>query len=386
MARNNSNRGLQIENLEHRRMMAGDVAVDMIGGELIIDGDEAGNAVMVSQLNNGDFRIQGLYTDGGYTKINGESEMTVSGVNGMQIDLGEGNDRVFINKSHGGSPLTVEGDLDIRTGGGSDLVRILNTKVKGEANIVTDQDSSTGSPWYAEQPSGDDIVQVESMEVDGDFDIRTGGGSDTVDFDAYFPANWPNWNVTSDLRIDTGSGTTEGDIVDLDYIFASEQVNIFTSDGDDQVDTDRVSGKTGFYVTTLGGDDTVNISNTDMDWKGIGDSAHIGVFTGDGDDTLTMENVDVRGAVVAMTGDGSDIVTMDDVHANDEIFANLGAHPDSLSVRNSSSAFGTFLGGSNRGGGDAIDLVDSAFRSLEKTGWENVVGKTPLQPISKPGR
>lgn len=383
----NVNRRLRMEGLEERQLMAGDVAVSMFGGELMINGDEAGNAVMVSKLNDGGFKISGLWTDGAYTTINGQSETTVNGVNGMHIDLDDGNDQLYINNTYSGNDLVVNGDLNIKTGGGDDQVRIINTTVTGKASIVTDQDSATGSPWWNDQPSGDDNVTLDGLIVYDDMDIKTGKGSDSVNFDSFFTNNYPQWNVVDQLSIDTGVGTNDGDTVDMDYVFAHESINVLTGNGDDHIHTKHANAVEGIYMSTYGGQDTVDVDYSDyMNWNGIGSAAHLSINTGSGSDNVTLDHVDVRGSVALTTGSGNDTVEMNDVHAHDAIYADLGAHSDTLKIRNSSAASAYLYGGSNWRGSDSIELTDNAFGSLDKDGWETTIGKFAIGTWEKTGR
>ena len=120
----NTQRNLRIEAMEERRMMAGDVAVDIIDGELKIDGDAAGNAVQVSQLQNGDLEIRGLSKDGGLTRINGNfNPFTIPAehVQSMDINMGDGDDDLYLNTNSGFSTnkIRLPGNLNIDMEGGT---------------------------------------------------------------------------------------------------------------------------------------------------------------------------------------------------------------------------------------------------------------------------
>ena len=74
---------MNIESLEDRRMMAGDVSVDVTGGgDLVLDGDDAGNEVIIRRLPGaGAYQIQGLNG----TTINGNGATAL--VTGVTDDL-----------------------------------------------------------------------------------------------------------------------------------------------------------------------------------------------------------------------------------------------------------------------------------------------------------
>ena len=53
-------RQLRVENLEQRQMMAGDVAVEVVNGDLVITGDSQDNNISVYQVSNGDWVVSGF--------------------------------------------------------------------------------------------------------------------------------------------------------------------------------------------------------------------------------------------------------------------------------------------------------------------------------------
>ncbi len=363
----NANRSLRMESLEERQLMAGDVSVGMTGGELMIEGDTASNAVQVSKLTDGGYRITGLWADGAQTSINGRYSTTVNNVDNMTINLGRGDDRLYINNTLAGNDLVVEGDLKIRTGGGDDYVRILNTTVEGNVSIVTDQDASTGASRRYAQPSGDDYVSINGLHAYNDVNIKTGEGSDTVKFEASYNT-YQDWNFANKFSINTGVGTNTGDTVDLDYVFAFESIELDTGNGHDSVQTQRTFAVKGIDIATRGGHDTVSMHATDMEWNGLDWQASILIDTGSGNDVVVLDDIDVHGGVTVLTGNGNDSVEMNDVHSSSMIYASLGKDTDVLKISNSSAPHAYLFGG--KGINDSLEVIDSAIDELYQVDWE----------------
>ena len=147
-----------VQCLEHRRMLAGNVSVSALGGDLRIDGDDAANELVITGTAiPGEYRIVG----GNGTTINGLNEVTISGVNDdFRIKLKGGNDEIgfFLG--------SVPDDLQIRTGKGDDIVFLLAFDVGDDADIRTG--------------SGDDAAGIDECTVGDRIKIRTESGHDQV--------------------------------------------------------------------------------------------------------------------------------------------------------------------------------------------------------------
>ena len=148
---------LMLEPLEPGILLSGTVTVAVVGGDLVITGDNAGNSILITEVcgdiivsrQDGDTMI----TDGTTT---GDS-VTMSGVTGdtviKMIDI---------------YWLDVFDVLDIRTGKDGDEVWLDETWVTGPMNVRTE--------------SGDDFVSVgkslETLEVYGEVRLDGGKGYD----------------------------------------------------------------------------------------------------------------------------------------------------------------------------------------------------------------
>ena len=171
---------LELETLEAKRMMAGDVNVSVTGGgDLLVTGDQQDNQLVIESVGIGNYRLTGI--DG--TRINGQQSVTVTGVeddvriqlrNGdnrlhldgvlvrddLQILTGSGEDKIWIENG------VVGDDLDIRTGRGDDTLLMQRALVNDRLNIRTDQ--------------GDDGVMFEQMRIQGRSRLNFGSGNDDL--------------------------------------------------------------------------------------------------------------------------------------------------------------------------------------------------------------
>jgi|GEM_PF-4599200 len=109
-----TSRRLQLESLENRELMAGNVSVSFSGSELRIVGDSAANHIEVRQSSPGVYKINGVFEGGSPTKVNGSTgTITARNVNGNVVIAMGANDffkmlytkpRVF--SAYGGAAAT----------------------------------------------------------------------------------------------------------------------------------------------------------------------------------------------------------------------------------------------------------------------------------------
>ncbi|MEN1680836.1 MAG: hypothetical protein AAGJ46_14705 [Planctomycetota bacterium] len=170
--------GHGVQSLEQKAMMAGDIAIQMIGNDLHINeafGDAGEDQqVQIYSLGNNRIRVQGLgETDIAQASGNGWMQMgasdyidlTVTG--DINVNLGEGNDSLTMPSWNGG----VRADqLTVNMGGGADRVSLTGVTTRQELHV------NTGA--------GNDDVTVSSATVGDssweDLEIRTGSGADSV--------------------------------------------------------------------------------------------------------------------------------------------------------------------------------------------------------------
>ena len=190
-------RRLQVESLENRELMAGNVSVSVQNGNLYITGDAARNHVEVRQSSPGVFRVNGVTIGGAATKINNATNgvFTTSAVRGnVVISLGGGDDQLNFGTGDN-RVINVPNNLSIDMGSGSDFLSIRDVKTGGNLGVntgtgVKDEThvykADVGGHLGINDPnsvnSGDyDIATVNNCKVKGQLQFVLKGGNDNVD-------------------------------------------------------------------------------------------------------------------------------------------------------------------------------------------------------------
>jgi hypothetical protein len=193
MASPSRKRKLQLEPLELRALLDGNLTVSILQGSLVLQGDSAGNVASIEQLPAVD--ASGAVVEGGSfqivpdenTSINqgkpGEA-LTVSGVTGgVLIDLGAGDDRLKFSGVRG---QTVS-SLKIDAGAGADAVSLSNLDVAGALTIESrDSLDASASQTRAldchlkfEQLRGKrSSADLSGMQITHKLDIESVGAAD----------------------------------------------------------------------------------------------------------------------------------------------------------------------------------------------------------------
>ncbi len=172
---------LTFQQLEPRQLLAGDVSVSIVSGQLFVTGDDADNQILITGTRRGSASVIGL--EG--TTINGSEDpfvasypglrkavvrlgaghdqATIQGVRfnwGLDVDSGAGDDNVVLRNGSLGSDLTVNG------GEGRNVIEVDDMFVVGNSGILTG--------------SGNDFVSILSHVVVDSFFVRTGAGADVL--------------------------------------------------------------------------------------------------------------------------------------------------------------------------------------------------------------
>jgi len=279
-------------------LLAGDVAAAVIGGNLVITGDAAGNEIVIDQdgLAAGQFRIR---SGADATTVNGEAEVIVSGVTGdVRANLRGGDDVLEIVDA------VVAGDLLVNGRGGDDTVTVTGCDVGGK--IVVQDGAGAGTVGLTGSDAGGDVsivagaggiaVTVSQSGMAGGFSLEGGRGEDFLDVD--------EMDVGGSLRIETGASN---DSVALDEVRVNGNSSVAMGTGEDLLEFESEADgamaigtwlwSRGMFVHTyiqelivrMGrGDDTLGVS-MDQDFKGT-DTVHFGggvhFFGGRGEDLL----------------------------------------------------------------------------------------------------
>jgi hypothetical protein len=235
-----NDRSLGIENLEARRVMAGNVFVMHFNNALQIYGDTKDNAIVLTEQSPGVVRVAGLNN----TTINGRlGEFTFRNPSdNLNISMGQGNDYVIIGTDSG--PHSRFGTINVKMGSGADVVGIKNT-------------STWGLEWNSfnlgdECENDRDAIQMERCNM-RQVAINGGGGDDWL-----YAAD----STINNLLVSAGSGHDLLWLVNTttDRLFASLGAgnDTFKSwnsrpriergvDGGDGIDTLKLGGEGGVF-------------------------------------------------------------------------------------------------------------------------------------------
>ena len=177
----------EVESLESRKMMAGDVSVSVTDGDLVINGDN----------ENNEFMIIGTGVDSPYdiigvngTSINGQSAITVDELtDDIRINLKNGDNTLGL------SNVYAKDRMRVRTGKGNDTIVLEESGAKRMLNI------NSGS--------GDDSIYLY-RSGSRRIDVRTGAGNDELALDN---------SQTQYLNAKTGGGNDEMYVGDTTFVF-----------------------------------------------------------------------------------------------------------------------------------------------------------------------
>jgi len=175
----------RVEILESRTLLAGNVLVSVVDGNLLVRGDHAGNAFeIVGSDTAGAYTIRGLVDAGGEaTTVNGETEIAVSEVaGGVRIATGPGDDVVVLRGDAG--PTQIAGNLSVDSGVGDDSIRLENVTVQGHTDInsglASRRDRHRPREAPTDPPSDNDTVEIVDAILSAKVGVRTGAGDDVL--------------------------------------------------------------------------------------------------------------------------------------------------------------------------------------------------------------
>ena len=325
--RKSGNRRLFLEQLEQRNLMAGLVTVEVLGNSLIITGDSADNVIQVVEVEDGDFNDKThAYVVGGAVDPN-DSE------NSTRIRVGRGGVAVteglpdFVNQA--GIFRNVKFDVNIRMNGGNDVVGVGNS-----TQALIDLAVASGFPTemfgFPQDAGTIEGAGEGTLEVPRSLLIDMGDGRN--DFEAVVAiANVGGGNIGGIAKITTGlSGSGRStDFVAVGNSTVGGPRNrgadllIFTGNGDDQVSLSDFSVQDLLQVNTGNGSDVVLInddgdggdggSEGGSDGGGDGEistALHALIETGNGSDDVVVYDLVLRNAISVFT-QGSDKRVLD---------------------------------------------------------------------------
>jgi hypothetical protein len=297
--------------------------------------------------------------------------------NTVNIATGAGNDWVFVGKATIGDGLGVD-NLVINTGAGADQVTLMGATVRGNLDIQT---YSSLSETDADVVYFDAAVGTTPTFVSGNINVRTGGGNDMVfstdPGDADYSVFWLGVQSLGSMSLDTGAGD---DLAGLRNMRVGGNFVMFAGAGADTLDMrltvlDPSFGSASFvsgdlyvqmYATTEADVDTALFNNIS-----VGKS--MGVHMGGGNDVLEVVWAAALDNIFLDAGAGNDVVELEEVLAVDNFFALLGEGDDTLNVFNLYQPVGI----ARIDGGAGYDRLNKSGKYpavREQTGWEVING------------
>ncbi len=287
-----------LEQLETRTALAGNVTAAVLGGNLVVNGDNQGADIAISQPSVGKITLTG---DG--TSINGSAgPVTFSGVTrDLRINFGKGNDSLTFDETN---PITVCGNLSINGGQGSNTISTLSgspgsLKVGRDLNILN-------------QPGGPEQITLLNLSVKRNAQIRNMGGDSLVTIDvASNGTDLPGFNsIGGNLQIVNGPG--QYNETDLSSINVKGSVQILNQGNDAITNISSPASP-----NTIGGnlqiiDGAGQLAQTQIDGTKVGRNLQVAASGPDSNTTLILTSTQVRNDTGLKGGDGDSTVFVND--------------------------------------------------------------------------
>lgn len=326
MIHNRMEKRLRFESLEQKQLLAADLSVAVIGGDLVITGDAEPNSFILSSgdVLNEQFRIENrIFGD----TINGQfDELFISGVTGNVIINTGGADDVVRIFGDGPGPLAFPGDLRINLGDGEDQLFLGHAQFNFDFQLPL----AIGDDLIIEGGAGDDSFELTALQVTDDFNIIDTQGSNALNM-------LPGFFFAFD-----DESTTVGD--DFTVIMGS---------GNDEIGIDQAVVGDNLFVVANGGDDAVFVVNSEVHGSTF-------VNLGSGSNEMQAELLDA-GHALTVVGTGTNNIFLNEVTSSSLIAIVTTNGNDVVNIFNSSTGL-AFI--STGGGADELAIIDSAFEAL----------------------
>ncbi len=298
-------RKLNMESMEARQMMAGDVMATVTGGTLYLNEatGQAGrdNSVLVSQISPGKIRVTGnaTTTDGTLSKINGAASQDFNVTGGLVVRFGGGSDLIVFDG--GAAPKFTNVDIDtaappilaqpLIVNGGVLAPTDRDNVILWGANITGNLTVNTGADA--------DWVYVANTSIGGNVSVNTGSGADT--FELKNTVGIVGGSV--DVQLYSSLAEKDADTAWFDHAYAYGNINVRGGDGADLLHLESVTSYKDFNLDAGAGDDKLEMSDV---------CAVDNFFTqmGEGNDAVTSNGLYViNGKTQIDGGAGSDSIT-----------------------------------------------------------------------------
>lgn len=375
-------RPLQLESLERRELLAGNVTAQVTGNTLIVRGNNADNVVAIIQVAEGVYAVAGLDTT-----VNGSSGPFVTNrpVRNITADMGKGNDLLgFSNDAVAAYELPlIEFGIDVEA-----IVGIPAEDVQAFIDAST-SDDEFNLPGNVSIKMGDGNDGFELLgTVGGNFVANLGGGQNAF---GLFGTSLPQRAAVGGTMSIVGGSLTdvvtilETNVAGATSVVLGDGANFVTAEGaafgslsivtgkhEDLVHIESTDIRNSLSVVTGAGNDSVIAHDHENGDVNVGLNEFIN--TGAGHDYVEVEG-DIGGSLTILTGDGNDGVDVFDTRIRYNLTIDTGKGNDHSDLEVGSSSFsgngGVFLEDVNVGnfayiylgaGNDTLDILTSRAR------------------------
>jgi hypothetical protein len=150
-----------IQALEGRRLLAANVTATLVGGVLVVQGDNKPHSIVIAAQST----VTTTISPGKGTTVNGiAAPATFTGTPPITVDLGSSNDTVVL------VDMSFQ-NVSVNTGGGNDVV--VGAASAASQNLFSNLRIDTGG--------GNDIIHLGNTGVGNDLTIDAGSGNDIIE-------------------------------------------------------------------------------------------------------------------------------------------------------------------------------------------------------------
>ncbi|QDU27494.1 hypothetical protein ETAA8_25820 [Anatilimnocola aggregata] len=366
-------RRLFLESLERREVLAGNVAVSLVGGALRVTGDSGDNVIGIFQQPNGRFNVVGLDDE----TITGPQENLI--VRSILVNAGAGDDTVLISAEPDPFdpftivPAQVLGTTVVNGGTGGDTISVnVVGRLIPAANLALPSLSVTVDGGIQTTGMQDDAVAVVNT-VTGVLTVNTYSGDDTIDIIGVISLTasinsgvaatsrdatdndlvniFGGYALTSTVSLGTSSNTDSGNTLAIDT-GAYGTLTIMGGNGIDNIEASNVLAGLAFNIYAYGGADTITLNEVqtgltrdnyqefaDLVIQALGIDVNrlpfdlpsligrlptlpgsLTIFSGAGDDAVTLTNIVSTFNIYAYLEGGNDTLDADFIIAKRAYF------------------------------------------------------------------
>jgi hypothetical protein len=342
-----SSLALNLESLEQRQMLAGDVEAFAIGTVLHVRGDAQDNGIVLRSSSEGVIEVSGFSRDGEATTVNNFSQQPFTKIKEIVVTMNDGNDAVVI------SDLNLSGSISVQMGKGEDVLALGDFDNSGEiVNSSVDNllgSTNIGNSIIADMGDGNDTIVGRGTTAKV-ITLFTGPGSHFIDF-GHDPDNEiPGISATKAMTINASSG--EGSMVFEGL--AVQSLSVTSGNGPDQIAMRNSTIAKGIKINANDGTNTLTIEDNVI-------AKSLSLSAGMGNDHYSLSDLEISGKVSISDNFGDDTATLQDITAK-SVAIGMGKGIDTINLLDIALAGGLNLDSGD--GDDIISLINIIAKSL----------------------